>query len=71
MDDGRNVIVGEAEQSFSLPTSISIYLLATIMQSLSLSDISSSISSSSSSSISGVVAFVVRLFFAFLFDASV
>jgi hypothetical protein len=40
------------------------------MQSLSLSDISSSILSSSSSSISGAVAFVVRLFFAFPFDAS-
>jgi hypothetical protein len=40
------------------------------MQSLLLSDISSSISSSSSSSISGVVAFIVRLFFAFPFDAS-
>jgi hypothetical protein len=40
------------------------------MRSLSLSDISSSISSSSSSSISGVVAFIVRLFFAFPFDAS-
>jgi hypothetical protein len=39
------------------------------MQSLSLSDISSSISSSSSSLISGVVAFVVRLFFAFPFNA--
>jgi hypothetical protein len=45
-------------------------LLATIMQSLPLSDISSSISSSSSLSISGVVAFVVRFFFNFLFDAS-
>jgi hypothetical protein len=43
-----------------------------MIQSLSLSDISSSIlsSSSSSSSISGVVAFIVRLFFAFPFDAS-
>jgi hypothetical protein len=40
------------------------------MQSLSLSDISSSISSSSSYSISGVVAFVVHLFFAFPFNAS-
>jgi hypothetical protein len=40
------------------------------MQSLSLSDIFSSISSSSSSSILGVVAFIVRLFFAFPFDAS-
>jgi hypothetical protein len=40
------------------------------MQSLSLSDISSLIFSSSSSSISGVVAFVVRLFFAFPFDTS-
>jgi hypothetical protein len=40
------------------------------MQSLSLSNISSSISSSSSSSILGAVAFVVRLFFAFPFDAS-
>jgi len=45
-------------------------LLATIIQSLSLSDISSSISSSPSSSISGVIAFVVRFFFIFLFDAS-
>ena len=45
-------------------------LLATIIQSLSLSYILSSILSSSSSSISGVVAFVVRLFFAFPFDAS-
>jgi hypothetical protein len=45
-------------------------LLATTIQSLSLSDVSSSISSSSSSSISGVVAFVVRFFFVFLFDAS-
>jgi hypothetical protein len=41
-----------------------------MIQSLSLSDISSSILSSSSSSISGVVAFIVRLFFAFPFDAS-
>jgi hypothetical protein len=41
-----------------------------MMQSLSLSDISSLILSSSSSSILGVVAFVVRLFFAFPFDAS-
>ena len=40
------------------------------MQSLSLSDISSVILSSSSSSISGVVAFTVRLFFAFPFNAS-
>jgi hypothetical protein len=40
------------------------------MQSLSLLDISSSISSSSSSSILGVVALIVRLFFAFPFDAS-
>jgi hypothetical protein len=40
------------------------------MQSLSLSDISLLIPSSSSSSISGVVAFVVRLFFAFPFDTS-
>jgi hypothetical protein len=38
------------------------------MQSLSLSEESSSICSSSSSSISGVIAFVVRLFFVFLFD---
>jgi hypothetical protein len=45
-------------------------LLATIIQSLSLSDVFSSISSSSSSPISGVVALAVRLFFAFLFDAS-
>ena len=40
------------------------------MQSLSLSDVSSSIFSSSSSSISGFIAFVVRFFFVFLFDAS-
>ena len=40
------------------------------MQSLSLSDVSSSICSSSSSSISEVIAFVVRLFFVFLFNAS-
>jgi hypothetical protein len=40
------------------------------MQLLSLSDISSSISSSSSSLISGVVAFIIRLFFTFPFDAS-
>jgi hypothetical protein len=39
-----------------------------IMQLLSLSEVSSSICSSSSSSISGVIAFVVRLFFVFLFD---
>jgi hypothetical protein len=45
-------------------------LLATIIQSLSLSDISSSISSYSSSSISGVIAFIVYFFFVFLFDAS-
>lgn len=42
-----------------------------IIQSLLLSDISSSILSSSSSSILGVVAFIVRLLFAFLFDASI
>jgi hypothetical protein len=41
------------------------------MQSFLLSDISSSISSSSSSLISGVIAFIVRLFFAFLFNASI
>ena len=45
-------------------------LLATIIQSPSLSEVSSSICSSSSSSISGVIAFVVRLFFVFLFDTS-
>jgi hypothetical protein len=45
-------------------------ILATIIQSLSLSDIFSSISSSSSSSISGIIALVVRLFFDFPFDAS-
>jgi hypothetical protein len=38
------------------------------MQSLLLSEVSSSICSSSSSSISGVTAFVVCLFFVFLFD---
>jgi hypothetical protein len=45
-------------------------LLATIIQSLLLSDISSLISSSPSSSISGVIAFIVRFFFVFLFNAS-
>ena len=54
-------------QSLYLKTAL---LLATIIQSLSLSDVSFSISSSSSSSISGVIAFVVRLFFVFFFDAS-
>jgi len=45
-------------------------LLATIMLSLSLLEVSSSICSSSSSSILGVIAFVVCLFFIFLFDTS-
>jgi hypothetical protein len=45
-------------------------LLATIIQLLSLSDVFSSISSSSLSPISGVIALAVRLFFAFLFNAS-
>jgi hypothetical protein len=45
-------------------------LLTTTIQSLSLSDAFSSLFSSCSFSISGVIAFVVRLFFAFLFDAS-
>jgi hypothetical protein len=45
-------------------------LLATIIQSLPLSDIILSRSSSSSSSISRVVALAIRLFFAFPFDAS-
>jgi hypothetical protein len=40
------------------------------MQSLPLSEVSSSICSSSSSLISGVIAFIVRLFFVFLFDTS-
>jgi hypothetical protein len=43
---------------------------ATIIQSLSLSYILFSMSSSSSSSFSGVIALIVRLFFAFPFDAS-
>jgi hypothetical protein len=41
-----------------------------IIQSLSLSEFSSSISSSSSSSILGVIALIVRLFFDFFFNAS-
>jgi hypothetical protein len=45
-------------------------LLATTIQSLSLSDVSSSVSPSFSSSISGVIVFVVRFYFVFLFDAS-
>jgi hypothetical protein len=45
-------------------------LLATTIQSLSLSDVLLSIPSSSSSLVSGVIAFTVRLFFVFLFDTS-
>ena len=54
-------------QSLYLKTAL---LLAMIIQSLLLSDVSFSISSSSSSSISGVIAFVIRLFFVFFFNAS-
>jgi hypothetical protein len=45
-------------------------LLAIIIQSPLLSEVSSSIYSSSSFSISGVIAFVIHLFFVFLFDTS-
>jgi hypothetical protein len=45
-------------------------LLATTIQSLSLSDVSSLVSSSFSSSISGFIAFVICFFFVFFFNAS-